>query len=215
MTGHLQRAINLWQDTRVLHRDAALGTELMEQLCLAVFALDRQSRVVFVNAAAEGMLRETTCLKLQHGRLTATLADQNAGLQTTIRHVARTRKGASLALCATAGATPEVFLSITLLPGQDTRAVFGNATVLVTARRRGSEPMVTARQLQQAFGLSAAESAVAEALVTGKTPDEYASSAGVSLNTVRTQLRAIYEDPHTVAGRSRGRHALGADAAAS
>ncbi len=68
MAGHLQRAINLWQDARVLHRDAALGTELMEQLGLAVFALDRHSRVVFVNAAAESALRATTSLRLEHGR---------------------------------------------------------------------------------------------------------------------------------------------------
>ena len=197
MASHLQRAINLWQDTRILHRDAALGTELMEQLGLAVFALDRQSRVVFANQAAEGMLREAACLKLQHGRLAATLAEQHAGLQTMLRHVAKTRKGASLALAAASGAAPEVFLSITLLPGQDTRAVFGDATMLVTARRRGAAPLVTARQLQQAFGLSAAESAVAEALVNGNTPDAYATRAGVSLNTVRTQLRAIYEKTHT------------------
>jgi len=51
--------------------------------------------------------------------------------------------------------------------------------------------------LRQAFGLSAAESAVAEALVSGKAPDEYAASAGVSLATVRSQLRAIYEKTRT------------------
>ncbi len=197
MAGHLQRAINLWQDARVLHRDAALGTELMEQLGLAVFALDRHSRVVFVNAAAESALRATTSLKLEHGRLVASTAADNAGLQAAIGRVAKTRQGESLALPATSGAPPDVFLSITMLPAADTRAVFGHATMLITARQRGTAPLVTARQLRQAFGLTTAEAAVAEALISGKTADEYASSAAVSVATVRSQMRMIYEKTHT------------------
>ena len=38
---------------------------------------------------------------------------------------------------------------------------------------------------------------VAEALIGGKAPDEYAASTGVSLATVRTQLRAIYDKTNT------------------
>jgi DNA-binding CsgD family transcriptional regulator len=197
MAGHLQRAINLWQDARVLHRDAALGTELMEQLGLAVFALDRHSRVVFVNAAAESALRATTSLKLEQGRLVASTAADNVGLQAAIGRVAKTRQGESLALPATSGAPPTIFLSITVLPRKDMRAVFGDATMLITARRRGTTALVSARQLRQAFGLSAAEAAVAEALISGTAPDAYASNAGVSIATVRTQLRAIYEKTRT------------------
>lgn len=197
MVGHLQRSINLWQDARILHRDAALGNELMAQLELAVFALDRNLRVVFVNQAAEAMLRATACLKREHGRLAAVVAAENEALQAAIARAAKTRQGESLALRPGSGAPPEVFLGITALPHEATRAAFGSAAILVTARRRGSGPLVTARQLQQAFRLSAAESAVAEALIGGKAPDEYAESAGVSLATVRTQLRAIYEKTST------------------
>ncbi|KWR88444.1 LuxR family transcriptional regulator [Cupriavidus sp. IDO] len=197
MAGHLQRSINLWQDARILHRDAALGNELMEQLGLAVFALDRNSRVVFVNQAAEAMLRATSCLRLDHQRLAATVAAENDGLQAAMARVEKTRKGESLALRAASGAPPEIFLSIAYLPGRDTRAAFGDATILVTARRRGTTPLVSARQLQEAFRLTVAEAAVAEALIRGKAPDEYAASAGVSLATVRTQLRAIYDKTNT------------------
>ncbi|MCY1222872.1 hypothetical protein D9M72_349790 [compost metagenome] len=38
---------------------------------------------------------------------------------------------------------------------------------------------------------------MAEALICGKTPDEYAASARVSLATVRTQLRAIFDKTNT------------------
>ncbi|WP_354684882.1 helix-turn-helix transcriptional regulator [Cupriavidus necator] len=193
MAGHLQRAINLWRDARILHRDAALGNELMAQLGLAVFALDRRMRVVFANQAAEAMLRATMCLRLEHGRLAAGSAVENEAMQAAMARAEKTRKGESLALRTAAGLPPEIFLCIASLPAGATRTAFGDATLLVTARRRGTAPLVAAKALQQAFRLSAAEAAVAEALICGKTPDEYAAGAGVSLATVRTQLRAIFE----------------------
>ncbi|MBN3777768.1 helix-turn-helix transcriptional regulator [Burkholderia sp. Ac-20345] len=197
MAGHLQRSINLWRDASVLHRDATLGAELMEELGLSVFALDRHSRVVFVNRAAESMLRATTCLKLENGHLSATSAPQNDALKAALTRVAKTRKSESLALSGTSVAAHEIFLSIAVLSGQALQATFGDATMLVTVRRRSATPLVVAQQLRQSFGLSSAEAAVAEALISGKTPDECAASAGVSLATVRTQLRAIYEKTHS------------------
>jgi DNA-binding CsgD family transcriptional regulator/PAS domain-containing protein len=197
MTEHLQRSINLWQDAKILHRDAAIGSELMEEQGLAVLALDRSSRVVFANRAAESMLRATAPLKLAHGRLTAAIAAENDGLQRAIARVTKTRQGESLALQSVLKATHEVFLNISYLPALAVRAAFGEAIIMITARRRSAGTLVVAQQLQQAFGLSKAEAAVAEALVSGKTPEECATSIGVSLATVRTQLRAIYEKTHS------------------
>ncbi|MCO5399533.1 helix-turn-helix transcriptional regulator [Ralstonia soli] len=193
MAGHLQRTINLWRDTRVLHRDAAIGAELMEQLGLAVFALGRDQRVLFANAQAEALLRASTCLRLEHGRLCATFAADNDGLQAALARVAKTRKGESVTVRPRLGAPHEIFLGISQLPAHAAHAAFGDAAMLITARRRGDAAPVTAMQLRQAFGLSAAEAAVGEALIAGKTPDEYAASAGVAMSTVRSQLRAIYE----------------------
>ena len=196
MTTHLQRAINLWQDARILHRDAAVGSELMEELDLAVLALDERSRVVFANQAAESMLRASACLKQQHGCLSATVAAENDALQSALARVAKSRKGESLALQGATSATHAFYLNITYLPALTMRSAFGTAAVMVTVRRRRAGALVLAEQLRQAFGLTKAEALVAEALVSGKTPDECASELGVSLATIRTQLRAIYEKTH-------------------
>lgn len=193
MTGHLQRTINLWQDMRVLHRDAAVGAELMEQLGLAVFALGRNQRVLFANARAEALLRTSRCLRLEHGRLHAAFAPDNDGLQAALARVAKTRQGESFAIRPMLGAAHELFLGISQLPPKAAQAAFGDVALLVTVRRRGDAAPVTATQLRQAFGLSAAEAAVGEALIAGKTPEEYAINAGVAISTVRTQLRAILE----------------------
>lgn len=52
-------------------------------------------------------------------------------------------------------------------------------------------------ELRQSFGLSKAEAAVAQAMLGGSNPDECAADLGVSIATVRTQLRAIYEKTQT------------------
>ncbi len=187
---HLHRAINLWQDAKVLHQDAALGTELMEQLGLAVFALDKEGRVVFSNQAGEALLSAGIALKLKHGRLAAPHPPDNDALLAAILRVARSRRGESLALRNATGASHDLFLSIAGVPGQ-TLTTFGSASVLITGRTRGNGPPVTAKQLQQAFGLTPAEAALAEALIEGMPPENYANIKGVSPNTVRSQVRAI------------------------
>lgn len=187
---HLHRAINLWQDAKVLHQDAALGTELMEQLGLAVFALDKEGRVVFSNKAGEALLSAGTALRLRHGRLAAPHAPDNDALLAAILRVARSRRGETLALRNATGATHDLFMSIAGIPGQ-TLTTFGSASVLVTARTRGNASPVTAQQLHQAFGLTPAEAAVAEALIEGTSPEDYANTKGVSPHTVRYQVRAV------------------------
>ena len=142
------------------------------------------------------MLRAATWIKLENGHLGAVSAPQNDALKAALGRVAKTRKSESLALSSAVNAAHEVFLSIAALSGHGRHAVLGDATLLVTARQRSGAPLVAAQQLRQAFGLSS-EAAVAEALIGGKTPDECAASAGVSLATIRTQLRAIYEKTHT------------------
>jgi DNA-binding CsgD family transcriptional regulator len=47
------------------------------------------------------------------------------------------------------------------------------------------------------YNLSPAELRVASALLTGKSPEEYAQEAGVTLNTVRTQVKSLFQKTGT------------------
>jgi len=47
--------------------------------------------------------------------------------------------------------------------------------------------------IQGLFDLTAAEAKVARAIGQGSTVEEYSSSAGVSVATVRAQLRSVFE----------------------
>ncbi|WP_256095022.1 helix-turn-helix transcriptional regulator [Paraburkholderia nodosa] len=197
VSGHLQRAIRLWQDALVLHHDAATGAELAGQLNVAVFALDKNFRTVSANREAETMLRATGCLKLQHGRLAATSSKQNDRLQGALARVLKTRIGETVVLCEETTGHFEIFLGISVLPRDALGRQCAGASLLVMARRRGCTPLATADQLRQAFNLSTAEAKVAEALIEGRSPDQYAERNSISISTVRTQLRAIFEKTRT------------------
>jgi DNA-binding CsgD family transcriptional regulator len=54
-------------------------------------------------------------------------------------------------------------------------------------------PAPTVELIQSLFDLTPAEARVARSLATGQSVGEIASSAGVSLNTVRTQVRGVLE----------------------
>jgi DNA-binding CsgD family transcriptional regulator len=47
--------------------------------------------------------------------------------------------------------------------------------------------------LRAAFGLTPAQARLASALLTGKTLTSYAESAGISINTAKTQMRQIFQ----------------------
>jgi DNA-binding CsgD family transcriptional regulator len=66
----------------------------------------------------------------------------------------------------------------------------GAAVVFRDIRR---DPVLTARQLAEAWGLTGAEAAVALDLLSGLSPAEQAARRGVTLNTVRSQVRSLKE----------------------
>ncbi|MGX6568273.1 helix-turn-helix transcriptional regulator [Cupriavidus necator] len=190
LTDHLHRAINLWQDSRAWQREAAIGTELMQQLGLIVFALSADGHVVFADTSGEGLLRQGTMLRVVKGKLAAPQSPDNDALAAAIARVTKTHCGESLALRDSTALMHNIFLSITPLPIH-MKSALGEAVILITARQRDIGVLVTARQLQQAFGFTPAEAAVAEALIDGISPEDYSETKQVSLHTVRSQVRAI------------------------
>jgi DNA-binding CsgD family transcriptional regulator len=65
------------------------------------------------------------------------------------------------------------------------------ALVLITDPADG--PVLDAQALQQLFALTAAEAGVVLALAAGRSAEDIAAERGVSLPTVRTQIRQILE----------------------
>jgi DNA-binding CsgD family transcriptional regulator len=68
----------------------------------------------------------------------------------------------------------------------------GGVHALLVFRDLDAGPPDVRRRLTAAFGLTAAEARVASELAGGATPEQIAEKLGISLGTVRVQLKSIY-----------------------
>lgn len=195
---HLGRSISLWHESKHLHRNAAIGNELTANMGLALFALNRERKIVYANEYAENLIKSSAELKSVGGHLVAVDAQENAHLQAALQRVGKLRQAESVALrglnqlCA-----HRLFLNIAYLPATALQSVFDNAVLMVTVRSRPDAAQAGLAQLRQSFGLSKAEATVAQAMLQGRNADECSALLGVSITTIRSQLRAIYEKTQT------------------
>lgn len=198
---HLMRALMPHLRTAVavhrrLHRlgelsGSALGA--LELLACGLIFVSRAGRLVHWNGAAQEISRRTRCLVLgAHGELQACTHDLSLRLADAIRRACdpagagTSNPGALLRLPAPHGEV-QVFVA----PGGSApSSPFPThaAALFVTDMAR---PMALAEQLRTVYGASPAEAALGEALANGKSLKEFATERDVSLNTVKSQLKAL------------------------
>jgi len=193
---HISRAFEFMRlapplDT-VSNFTAALGAS-----GIPLFALNAQARPVYANAAGERLLAEGNVLycrervlasrdPLASERIAAACRDASVGLLTTggaslaVRHVGRSPAMLTIVPLRRASSDIDALLS----------AAFSQMPValLVVQAAHNRSPSDIAREC----GLTTAEHRLAEAIAAGVSPREFAESRGVSMNTVRSQLKAVY-----------------------
>lgn len=194
LTGHFQQAVRLWLGTEDLRQQAAIGGQGMDAVELGIVAIDTDGRVKYANRYAEALMREGKLLHVRQGKLAATEPGDAQRLQGALRQAATTRHGQSLGLGSVkrADTSPCHVVVVPIGPEGPLAMCVNPARLLVlisyTRRRR----MLTVQQLMLIFGLSPAEARLARSLGAGDSMDSYAKTAGLSINTVKTQLQSIF-----------------------
>lgn len=197
---HLGRALHLRR--HLLRRCATHSAlrDLLDALPLAVWIVDRDGRLVTMNAAAEAQLARGVGLRLVGGRLVAAGGSDLGGA------LRREVHAAALAPSAGGGAGGRV----TLHPGQGQHPLLLHVSPLGARTDAGGQLAQPERlvaimspglagddgeavaDLAGAFGLTQAESRLCGQLLSGADLAEAAMRLGVSRNTVRTQLRQVF-----------------------
>lgn len=168
---HLRRALEVH---RRLGARRVLGEALVdvaERLRHGVLLVDRESTVLFANAAA--------------GRL---------GRAVIERVLAVAERGDGVAFGS--DDTPLVVRVVPLKGSRDLLGVSGAARAIFVVTP-GQRPLPTAKMLGQIFGITPAEAKVVLALARGATLREIAHQNGTSVATVRTQLKSALEKTRT------------------
>ncbi|MBW3560061.1 MAG: helix-turn-helix transcriptional regulator [Proteobacteria bacterium] len=169
----------------------AMATGL-DALKLGAFLCRNDGHVLRTTLEGEALLRRADRLCLREGRLSAAASGYEAQLQSAIRAavVDQSRVCQTLIITDVDGADA-MTIDVSRLP-TDAYALAFSPAVLVTARAIGGRTSSGAAAARKAYGLTAAETDVAAALAAGQAPEDIAAARGVSLETIRAQIRSIY-----------------------
>lgn len=170
---------------------AQLLAGAMEAVRATAFFCDEFGRVRGMTASAEALLVTGDVLRLNRGVLTTACEADRRGLG---RALAEALAGGAPAFAVAARrlrTDDRVFLEVAPLPSSSTPGFGPRALVIVHGP--GVDEARVATAAGSLYGLSASEAAIAAQLAAGRSPAAIAHARRVSLGTVRTQVRRIYE----------------------
>ncbi|MBU1187529.1 MAG: helix-turn-helix transcriptional regulator [Gammaproteobacteria bacterium] len=190
---HLHNAVALTLELEQQKRKAQIHNPLTEQLPVAIFLVDQSLRLLDHNSLAAALLDDATMFSEQQG----CLSYHHAGVQEQLLH--KLKAYASINTSAE-GLQPEAIPgcnggrslpahNIYLLPSFDGYLLCFQ--IVVTVADAAVADAKTAELLARLFGLTEAEGQVAACLFNGSKPVEIAAARGVSVATVRAQLKSI------------------------
>lgn len=155
-----------------------------------VFGAD--GRLLQTTAEADRLLAEGDRLHLRDGRLRARFAPDDRRLAAALARAGVGREEVCSLLVRDVDGGRPLMLDVAGW-SRSALALGFEPAVLVTVRHDGGAAASRgAAAVGAAFGFTRSETAVAEALALGRSPEAVAAERGVAVSTVRTQLRSLY-----------------------
>ncbi|MRW93344.1 helix-turn-helix transcriptional regulator [Duganella sp. FT80W] len=193
---HFQSAIALHRRLHQLKVLSESATEALERMFCGVILLDAQGQVLHATRRALAMIDSSLLLTcIPNRRLSCLRSADNAQLQKILQRACGI--GAGKMPQVDAGGSMRIlrsdrsYLQILVTPLPSWSSPFGvNGTAAVFLTDSAAEPRSLSATLCKLYQLTEAEARLTEALVNGCTLQEYADKRQLSLNTIRTQVRA-------------------------
>lgn len=174
--------------TRLGVEAAMIANGAWDRLGQAALLCDGDGRLLHANGPAERLLRAGIHIRERQGRLIGEDSFVPERLADAIRIVADARSGALHSLVARSDDGAAMILDLMPLPlASDPLA----GLVLILMRDPAPMVRLDQRLIQAAFGLTAAEGAVAEGVMRRQSSADIARVRGVSIETVNSQVKAV------------------------
>ena len=192
---HLLRAAQIHRQVSAATSRAGTMQSALDALSVAAMIVDGTGRLQHANNAAELLLRRREGLSVVDGRLTATTTDSANQLLALIKAVTAAvlgSGGAGDAVRIPRADKPPLTVLVAPAPTPSSgRGLMGvrNAVIFVSLPEDRSLPRLSV--LARTYGLTGAEARLLGELLEGSRLEEVAERFSVSINTVRTQLRAL------------------------
>ncbi|MCO6057721.1 LuxR C-terminal-related transcriptional regulator [Pseudomonas sp. MOB-449] len=192
LSPHLLRAARMADRFQALELEAAHRDLLLERHPAPLWLLNAEGRVLFCNRQAEQRLNQPQfALQSRQGRIHG--KDIDGRLQALVRQAAG-RNGKRSAGWLQLSYEPPVQLLVTPVPEASALAARHPGPLVLLALLESQLPR---QLLADLFQLTPAELRLAELLVRGLAPEACAEQLNVSINTIRTQLRALLRKTDT------------------
>ncbi|MBF4521422.1 helix-turn-helix transcriptional regulator [Acinetobacter towneri] len=196
---HLRRALQIHRQISLVQQDNLGLYHLLDHLKTGIILLDHNLRLNYCNPLAQRMMEQGSCLDLDlHNRLKTNIGDQSRLDQLLSsallgRSVTNTDVGGVLALSDQKGRQ----LMLTVVPFSHLKNVqqqdVGQHHVAVLMTDKNQHYTLSKAYLQQSYQLSKREFELCELLVNGYKLEEIAEHCGITLSSVRTYFKNIYE----------------------
>lgn len=193
---HIQRAVRLHVRLHMIESERAIYAGAIDQMKVGTIILDEGGRVLSVNQRARDWLDHKDGVMLRSERLVLGTGNQTQELHQRIeRVVAQLRTGDTSvveAMRVPRSGGREFGLVIRPVPAEqwgESETVPAVAIFLSDPQEKAEAPVQVIKEL---FGFTPAEASLAILIANGLTLDEAAEEMGVSRNTIRTFLRAMF-----------------------
>lgn len=187
---HFTRAVEIRMRIRRAATEAVAQT--LDTLTNAVVVLAGDGTVLLANAAADRLLTQRQHPQIRFGRLRAEAAIHTTHLECALKDCARCQMGAPESFVVRLAGEAGSGVIAHLLPPPARWPVGPRAVAIAFLLVEGRGAPAAGELLKALYGLSPSEVALVMALSEGHTPESHSETRGVSMNTVRTQLKSVF-----------------------
>ena len=191
---HLQRSSMLRGRLQQLEQQQTMRHMELTNLPFGLLWIGPQSEVTATNTRATELLQMEGGLMLRNGRLQAWLQADTERLQTALHTALRPidRKGQLIAIRRRQQTLPLLasVIPATTTPGAAGATPTGHLAMVIL--QTPDESAIGLEHLQQVYGFTGAERALAEALTNNETLASFGARAGVTRNTLRSHLSRLF-----------------------
>lgn len=195
---HVTRAMALHQRLARLENDNHLMTAALGRLSLGVIAVAVDLRILFANAEAERIFARAEGIANRRGMLALADTSRHRIVADAVarRHAGVFEGAAPVIAVPRPSGEPDFTVMVAPLAADsgDTDASPANAAATIFVTDPTSQATLPpAARIAARFGLTATEAEVARLAAMGRGMPFVAEAMGVSINTTRTHLKAVYE----------------------
>jgi DNA-binding CsgD family transcriptional regulator len=200
---HLQLGLRIHRELAESHSRGQALEAVLHGLSIPAFLVAQDGTVLFMNAAAEQLVRTSDGLVVMAGQLRALLPDDTASLCTVIAAAAQTsacqgrKSGGSLHISRPYGRRPLEVIVSPLPPRQDSWLLRQPAVTAIFVTDPPGMVVPEDSELIGRHGLTASETRVAVAISRGLAGKQVCRELDISYNTLKTHLKHIYAKTQT------------------